>query len=154
QKQIRSSENRLGFRPRASNKADRADVSLPRAVEGVEQRLSLEPKSLHPLEEDGKNAGILLGIADRSELLQPVDLAPQAEEPLDVLHVHPNVPAAVREVGDLVNGDHRSHFASSATEVQVASADKSRKPMRRISLSRSAWCTRWSHSVRSSSSRS
>src|SRR5438093_405764 len=114
QQQVRASKNRLGLGPRVSDEAKgtrllRAVMALPLALARVKERLTFEAESLHLVQEDREQVGLLLSIADGPELLQPVDVAPKPPQRLRVLHVDPEVTAAIREVGDLVNRDHDSH---------------------------------------------
>ncbi len=148
QQHVRPAQHGLGLAPRA---ADEAWI----AVQGVEQRPALEPELLHPLQEGRDHVGLPVGIAGGAQLLEPVDVAPQAAEPQGVLQVHPEVATAVGEAGDLVDRDDgRGHVASAVTVAAVARAGRSWNPINWIRRWRTACRTRVSHSVRSSSSRS
>src|SRR2546425_7954717 len=64
--------------------------------------------------------------------LEPVDLAPQPREPLDVLHVHPEVPASFGEVRDVEgrddDGGHQSGSASSRASNQRSTSPSCSQP--------------------------
>jgi len=153
QQQVRPSQHAFGLRPRATNELERTGISLPRPLAPVQQRPAAQPESLHSRQEGVKQLRFQLGIAQRPELFQPVDLTAQPAQRLRVLHVDPEVAAAVWEVGHLVDGDHdRAHRARSGTAGW--GEGRSRKPIRRMVMSQIAWRTRRSHSVCSSTSRS
>src|SRR5437762_9638104 len=119
----------------------------------VQQRAALEPELLHPVLERRDEVRPPVRITDRTELLQPVDLAAQLPQPQSVLQIHPEMPAAVRETGDLVHRqDDSGHGASLITA--ATRCDTSRNPISAIPRSWIARRTRGSHSVRSSISRS
>ena len=96
------------------------------AIGWYEQRLSLETESLHSVEERREDMRFALRIIDGLELLQPVHLASETPQPLDVLHVHPEMAAAVREVRNLIDGnDGRDHLTPPAAPILLASAGRS-----------------------------
>ena len=155
QHQIGASQQRLRLGPRLSDEAWGRVAASRVAVERVQQRLTLEPESLHPLQEGREHLGRPRGIAGRAQLLQPVDVAPQALQAQGVLQVHPEVAATVGEAGDLVDRqDDRAHVAPPGAAAAAASTGRSRKLIRRISRSRMPCRTRASHNVRTSTSRS
>src|SRR6266487_1901734 len=116
QQQVRPSHHGLSLRPCAAYEAEGGGASFLIRVERVEQRLPLEPEALHPLEEARKYICFARWIRRWLEVLEPIDLASEAAQRLDVLHVHPEVAAALREVGDPVDGDHHGdHLAAFPT---------------------------------------
>ena len=146
QNEIRPAQHVFGFRPAASNEV---------RTGAVQERPALEPEPFHPLHERREHRGTPLGIAGRAELLQPIDLTPQAAQAQGVLQVNPEMAAAVGETGDLVDRHHhRAHAAPSGAATGTASPGRSRKPMSWISRARMPSRTRASHSVRTSTSRS
>src|SRR5207302_7838894 len=130
------------------------EMRLPLPVQRVEERPALEPELLHPLLEGRDHGGLPRGIAGRAQLLEPVDVAPQAAEPQGVLQVHPEVATAVGEAGDLVDRDDgRGHVSSAVSVAAVARAGRSRNPISWIPRLRVACRTRGGDGVRSSTSR-
>ncbi|NUR56743.1 MAG: hypothetical protein HOQ29_20060 [Acidobacteria bacterium] len=126
QQQIGAPQERFGL---GSLVADETDVAAVLAVDRVEQRLALETEPLHALEEGREDGGVAFPIADRLELFQPVHVAAQTPQSLDVLHVHPEVTAAVRKVRDLVYGDHRGVHRARSASAPRTSAGRSWKPI-------------------------
>src|SRR2546428_13644116 len=97
QYQVRAPQHGLGLVPSHANVVDRPVLPVaPR----VEQDPTRQPEPLHALEERRQGARVPAGVLPVAELLEPVDLAPQPREPLDLLPVHPEVPASSREVRD------------------------------------------------------
>src|SRR5205085_11032656 len=80
-----------------------ATVCLPLAP--IEDELSAESVAFHPLDEHRLYKGIVVPITAAVEALQPVDFTPQLPQTLHILHIHPEMPAPLREVHDVDRRD-------------------------------------------------
>jgi hypothetical protein len=106
-------------------------------------------EALHAAEEAAAQAPVAAGIASRGKGLEPVHVAAELAQPLDVLHVDPEVATTLGVARYVVGGDHDAGHApllpAPPTSRKLASTMPSSSTRRRTPASRRA---------RSSSSRS
>src|SRR5437879_2666756 len=99
EQQVRSLKNRLGLRRAGAKIASGRSGAIIRLWAVIQDGLSAQPEPSHSIEKRTKPLPIRLRISAAAEALQPINFATHLLQPLHVLHVNPEMPAALGKVG-------------------------------------------------------
>ncbi len=134
QHQVGASQHALGLR---RSDADLVDAPVLSVAHRVQEDPAAHLELLHAREERRLGARVPVPVLAVAELLQPVDVTPEPAQPLDVLHVDPEVSPAFRKIRDVERGDddggHQSGSAGSSASNQRSTSASCSQPQAALS---------------------